>query len=140
MHLYQGTTTEFIGDATRNLIAGKLSDRNAAERQVERMLNDPRAREQSSRFIREWLNLDRLSNLRPNENRFPEWDAQLAADMRAETLAFFEEIAWEQKRPASSSSDPTMSGSAWAKASSSASSGNPTRCSRTKRMSRTGAV
>ena len=27
MHLYQGTTTEFIGDATRNLIAGKLSDR-----------------------------------------------------------------------------------------------------------------
>jgi DUF2075 family protein len=27
MHLYQGTTSEFIGDATRNLIAGKLSDR-----------------------------------------------------------------------------------------------------------------
>ena len=27
MHLYQGSTSEFIGDATRNLIAGKLSDR-----------------------------------------------------------------------------------------------------------------
>jgi DUF2075 family protein len=27
MHLYQGTTSEFIGDATRNLIASKLSDR-----------------------------------------------------------------------------------------------------------------
>jgi len=27
VHLLQGTTTEFIGEATRNLIAGKLSDR-----------------------------------------------------------------------------------------------------------------
>jgi hypothetical protein len=27
VHLYQGSTSEFIGDATRNLVAGKLSDR-----------------------------------------------------------------------------------------------------------------
>jgi len=37
--------------------------------------------------------------LRPSEPRFPDWHAQIAADMRRETLAFFEEIVWEQERP-----------------------------------------
>ena len=50
-------------------------------------------------FIDEWLNLGRLANLKPNAERFPKWDNKLAADMRAETLAFFKEIVWKQKRP-----------------------------------------
>ncbi|CAN5856494.1 hypothetical protein BH23PLA1_BH23PLA1_21030 [soil metagenome] len=79
--------------------AGELSDRRRVEVQVQRMLKDPRAIERSSRFIHEWLDLDRLSNLRPNSERFPNWNEQLAADMREETLAFFREIAWEQNRP-----------------------------------------
>ena len=80
---------------------GGLSDRGKLEAQVRRMLQDPRAIERSSRFIYEWLDLGRMDNLQPNAKRFPKWDDKLAADMRAETLAFFREVVWKQKRPLS---------------------------------------
>lgn len=80
--------------------AGQL-DHDGVEQQVQRMLKDPRAVARSSQFITEWLDLDRLANLRPNAKRFPTWDADLAADMRAETLALFEQIAWKSNRPLS---------------------------------------
>ncbi|QEG39109.1 DUF1592 domain-containing protein [Roseimaritima ulvae] len=76
---------------------------NAAKRnaQVERMLNDPLAKTQSAEFVSQWLNLDRLQNMRPDSKRFPNWDPQLAADMRAETLAFFQDVVWKENRPLS---------------------------------------
>lgn len=80
---------------------GKLSDRNVVSVHVERMLKDPRAIRRSLRFVDEWLNLDRLNNMSPNRDRFPDWDERLASDMRDETLAFFQEIAWTRKRPLS---------------------------------------
>lgn len=77
---------------------GELSDSPAGQKavaaQIARLLNDPRARERSARFAREWLNLDRLDALDPNADRFPRWDPALAADMRRETLAFFNHVAW----------------------------------------------
>ena len=79
--------------------AGELSDRAEITSQVQRMLKDPRAIERSRQFITDWLNLDRLANLRPNAERFPKWNAALAVDMRQETLAFFEDIVWKQNRP-----------------------------------------
>lgn len=69
------------------------------EHQVDRMLSDPRAVDQSIRFVQQWLDLGRLKSLRPNEEHFPNWDAALAEDMQDETLAFFREVAWQQKRP-----------------------------------------
>ena len=74
-------------------------DRDAVQEQFARMMDDPRAVERSRRFLVEWLNLDRLDNLRPSEEAFPGWDPRLAGDMRRETLEFFEEIAWRQQRP-----------------------------------------
>jgi hypothetical protein len=74
-------------------------DRRGVEQQVARMLNDPRAIERSKQFISDWLNLGRLDNLRPNRDKYPDWDEQLATDLRDETLAFFQEVAWKQKRP-----------------------------------------
>jgi hypothetical protein len=81
--------------------AAELSDRSRIEAQIRRMLKDPRAVEKSSRFIAEWLNLGRLDHLQPNSKRFPNWNKELAADMREETLAFFEDVVWKQKRPLS---------------------------------------
>ena len=81
--------------------AGELSDRNRVAEQVRRMLQDSRTVDQSARFISEWLDLDRLADLRPNAKKFPHWNAALAADMRTETLAFFREVIWKQKRPLS---------------------------------------
>jgi hypothetical protein len=67
--------------------------------QARRMLGDRRAVERSRQFVIEWLDLDRLDHLSPNAQKFPRWEERLAADMRAETLAYFEEIIWKQKRP-----------------------------------------
>ncbi|MEQ8787354.1 MAG: DUF1592 domain-containing protein [Pirellulaceae bacterium] len=78
---------------------GELYDDTVVESQVKRMLADSRAVERSAQFVSEWLNLGRLQNLRPDPEKFPNWDAQLAADMREETLAYFKQVAWKQQRP-----------------------------------------
>ena len=79
----------------------KLSDRQEIEAQAQRMLNDPRAIRRSERFIADWLDVDRLANMQPNPQRFPAWTPELAADMRAESLAYFREIIWTERRPMS---------------------------------------
>jgi hypothetical protein len=79
--------------------AGTLHDSAVFERQIQRMLDDPRAVERSLQFVSEWLDLERLDSLQPNKQKFPEWDPAVAADMREETLRFFREVVWEQKRP-----------------------------------------
>ena len=65
------------------------------------MLKDPRAIDRSLQFLSEWMNLQRLDNLRPDRKTFPNWDPALAEDMRQETLAFFRHVVWEQGRPLS---------------------------------------
>lgn len=76
-------------------------DRSGVASHARRMLDDPRAARRSLQFAGEWLDLNRLQNLRPSAKKFPNWDQRLAADMRRETLAFFEEVVWRQKRPLS---------------------------------------
>ena len=80
---------------------GRLYDLAEVEKEIERMVNDPRAVTRSLEFVSQWLNLDRLKNLRPNSTLFPFWDPVLAEDMKAETLAFFKEVVWTENRPLS---------------------------------------
>ncbi len=67
--------------------------------QIARMLKDPKAVDQSIQFLRQWLNLNQLSNLRPDKKHFPTWKPQLAEDMKSETINFFKELVWNQGRP-----------------------------------------
>ena len=67
--------------------------------QIARMLKDPKAVDQSIQFLRQWLNLNQLSNLRPDKKHFPKWKPQLAEDMKSETINFFKELVWNQGRP-----------------------------------------
>lgn len=85
----------------RAVEAGELYDRRNLGPQVDRMLKDPRVAGKSMQFISDWLDLDRLDNLRPNPEMFPGWTRELAEDMRKETLAFFEDVVWKQERPLS---------------------------------------
>ena len=48
----------------------------------------------------DWLNLDRLGNLQPKQATLPEWDPQLAADMRDETLQLFQRARLGAESPA----------------------------------------
>ncbi|MEM9158610.1 MAG: DUF1592 domain-containing protein [Verrucomicrobiota bacterium] len=81
--------------------SGELRDAETIDFHVHRMLEDPRAVEQSKRFAYEWLSLGRMDNLSPNPEKFPEWKPELGPQMREETLAFFEEVVWKQGRPLS---------------------------------------
>lgn len=94
--LWGGTPdAALMADAT----AGKLHDPAVFDRHVQRMLQDPRAVDRSVQFLSEWLDLERLENMQPSAAKFPNWQPELAADMRRETLEFFRDVAWEQQRP-----------------------------------------
>ncbi len=96
--LWGGPPDEALLKAARD---GRLADKDRCQAEVERMLMDRRAVERSKQFAADWLNLDRLTNMQPNQERFPEWTPELGQDMRAETLAFFEDLVWKQGRPMS---------------------------------------
>lgn len=81
---------------------GKLTTNEGLQAEVSRMLSDPRVRDRSLQFISEWMNLDALSNLRPNPERFPTWTSEIAQDMQQETKEFFTYVTWELNQPLSS--------------------------------------
>ncbi|MFT7640928.1 MAG: hypothetical protein ACI9G1_002672 [Pirellulaceae bacterium] len=80
---------------------GELNKQDNIALQTKRMLTDSRAIDRSAQFIAEWFDLDRLQYLRPNRKKFPNWDPALAEDMRSETIMFFKDIVWKQRRPLS---------------------------------------
>lgn len=79
--------------------ADQLHDDVAIEAQVDRMLDDPRARANAQRFLIDWLDLHRLDNLQRDAALFPDWDPSLGLDMKAETVAFFTHLALDENRP-----------------------------------------
>lgn len=80
---------------------GKLENRQEMIKQCQRMLKHPRAIQKSLSFIDQWLHLSRLEHLNPDPQKFPNWNKELARDMKNETLAFFKDLIWEQNRPVS---------------------------------------
>ncbi|MEC8973771.1 MAG: DUF1592 domain-containing protein [Verrucomicrobiota bacterium] len=78
---------------------GRLFEDQGLEAQLTRMLDDPRAARRSTEFIHEWLDLGRLANMKPSPEKYPLWNADLANDMRSETIAFFDDVVWKQNRP-----------------------------------------
>ncbi|HYV98470.1 MAG TPA: DUF1592 domain-containing protein [Gemmatimonadaceae bacterium] len=70
----------------------KLSDKKVLEKEVQRMLKDPRAEALSTRFAAQWLRLQDLDKVHPDAFLFPDFTQQLADDMRRETELFFGDI------------------------------------------------
>ena len=58
------------------------------------MLNDPRSRAAVVEFHRQWLGLSALDHLGKDGRLYPEFTPALAAEMRAETAAFVEDVVW----------------------------------------------
>jgi hypothetical protein len=71
---------------------GRLSDKAELQRQLARMLDDPR----SDRFIRsfptQWLRLRKVGMFEPDKNIYPNYDSHLEQSMIEEPLAFFGEV------------------------------------------------
>ncbi len=70
----------------------KLSDKKVLEREVHRMLADPRSEALATRFAAQWLRLQDLDKVHPDAFLFPDFDLQLADAMREETTLFFKDI------------------------------------------------
>ena len=68
--------------------AGSLSDGAELERQVRRMLGDPRAAALVQNFAGQWLGLRSVDGLAPDPNLFPEFDENLREALRRETDLF----------------------------------------------------
>ena len=76
---------------------GTLSDADVLERQVRRMLQDPRAEALGPRFAGQWLRLQDLDKVHPDSYWFPDFDQQLANAMRRETEMFFNSLVRDDK-------------------------------------------
>ncbi len=76
---------------------GKLSAPGVLEKQARRMLADPRAAALGTRFAAQWLRLQDLEKVHPDPNNYPNFDDNLAADMRYETELFFNSLVREDR-------------------------------------------
>jgi hypothetical protein len=65
--------------------------------QVARMMADPKSRAFVGNFGGQWLQTRNLDVLKPDQNKFSEFDAELREDMRTETEMFFEAIVKEDR-------------------------------------------
>jgi len=75
--------------------AGLLSDEAELERQVVRMLADPRAEALSTRFASQWLRLQDARKNQPQLWLYPDFSGQLGDDMVRETQLFFDHLIRE---------------------------------------------
>ncbi len=71
-------------------VRGRLSDPAARERQVRRMLADPRSRALVDNFAGQWLALRSVEGITPDPNLFPDFDENLREAFRQETERFVE--------------------------------------------------
>ena len=70
----------------------RLSQPAILEREVRRMLADPRAGSLATRFASQWLRLPDLDMVQPDIRQYPDFDEQLRAAMRRETELFFDDL------------------------------------------------
>jgi hypothetical protein len=76
---------------------GKLQDAEILERQVRRMLADPRSKALVTNFASQWLYVRNLHALRPDPEVFTEFDHSLRDAFREETELFVESMLREDK-------------------------------------------
>ncbi|MXZ39829.1 MAG: DUF1592 domain-containing protein [Holophagales bacterium] len=77
--------------------AGRLSEPDVLEQQVERMLADPRAENLVTNFAAQWLHLRNLDGVTPDKRLFPDFDDNLRQAMRRETELFVGSILREDR-------------------------------------------
>lgn len=66
-------------------------------RQIARMLADPKSQALAENFAGQWLETRGLGAQRPDPEKFPMWNPQLQADMETETRLFFDSILRENR-------------------------------------------
>ena len=76
---------------------GKLKDPAVLDRQVRRMLVDPKSQALVTNFAGQWLYLRNLQSTSPDQNQFPDFDDNLRQAFQRETELFFESVLREDR-------------------------------------------
>jgi hypothetical protein len=71
---------------------GTLRKPEVLAAQVSRMLRDPRSEALAQNFAGQWLQFRALESIKPDRQRFPEFDEYLRMSMRRETELFFNHV------------------------------------------------
>ena len=77
--------------------AGKLKDPAVLDRQVKRMLADPKSADLITNFTGQWLSVRSLKTVEPVVNLFPDFDDNLRNAFQREVELFFESIVREDR-------------------------------------------
>ena len=77
--------------------SGSLQDPGLLQKQVNRMLRDPRSSALAENFAEQWLQTRFLDGSTPDPDVFPAFDAPLREAMRRETRMFFETVVREDR-------------------------------------------
>ena len=78
-------------------VRGELRTAEGVERQVQRMLADPRSQSLVNNFAAQWLHLRNLDAIRPNMRLFPDFDENLRQAFRKETELLLESVIREDR-------------------------------------------
>lgn len=78
-------------------LASRKELRTNLEKQVRRMLKDPKSRALPENFGGQWLELRTLNAVSPDKERFPQFNPELRTDMRRETEELFHFIVQENR-------------------------------------------
>jgi hypothetical protein len=76
---------------------GRLGNAATLERQVRRMLGDPKSRALIDNFLAQWLQLRNLKSKQPNSHEFPDFDDNLRQALQTEVEMFFTSIMREDR-------------------------------------------
>lgn len=74
--------------------SGKLKTREDLARQAERMLPSLRTRAKLREFFLQWLRVEHYPDIAKDKERFPDFDAQVAADLRTSLELTLDDIVW----------------------------------------------
>jgi mono/diheme cytochrome c family protein len=89
----QGPDDELLNTA----VAGNLRDPAMLEKQVKRMLADPRAKSLTTSFADQWLTVDEMDRIEPDPSLFPEFDNSLRKAFRQEMELFVDSVFSEDQ-------------------------------------------
>ena len=78
-------------------VKGQLHTPAVLERQVRRMLADPKAEALTTNFAAQWLYLRNLKNMQPLSEEYPDFDDNLRQAFEREALQFFQSIVKEDR-------------------------------------------
>ena len=84
-------------ELTKAASAGTLHTAAVLEKQVRRMLADPRGEAMSTRFASQWLRLQDVEKIHPDALLFPSFDNDLAVSYKRETELLFDSIVREDR-------------------------------------------